>query len=167
MRRRVEPRRRRRDRCAGARGRSHPGVRPAALPAPGSRDARSQEGLPISSPDAGAASVLVIALLAVVVTVSTLVAAVGVQRSAEARTRTAADLAALAAASSVAAPAGVRLTAEAVPGDHVCGLAADVAARNDGALVRCTVLDGGVVEVEVRGPRPATRLSTARAGPRE
>ena len=82
--------------------------------------------------------------------------------------RTAADLAALAAAQSLAVPEGVRLAADVPrPGTAACDLAAEVATRNGAALAQCTAAATGVVTVTVARPGPFGSASgTARAGPR-
>lgn len=109
-------------------------------------------------------------VVAVVAVALVLAAGVGVLvRAQAARTgaQTAADLAALAAASSVAAPPGVLLDdPDSRPG-AVCRLADEVAGRNGGALARCEVRPGGVVQVTVtRGSLVGVVTAVARAGPR-
>lgn len=109
-------------------------------------------------------------MVAVVAVVLVLAAGIGVLvRAQAARTgaQTAADLAALAAASSVAAPPGVLLDDPDSRPEAVCGLADQVARRNGGTLERCEVRAGGVVQVTVtRGTPVGLATAMARAGPR-
>lgn len=113
--------------------------------------------------DAGSASVLVLAVLAVAVVLTGTLALAASARALGAATSSAADLAALAGAQAAAAP---------WRGDAPCAVATEAASRNGAELVTCDVDALGVVEVGVRraptgalarvaGPRSAT----ARAGP--
>lgn len=111
--------------------------------------------------DRGAGTVLVIALVAVVFVLAAGLGVVARGHLDRARAQAAADLAALAAAGSIAVPAGVALAAPARR--DPCALAGEVAGRNAAAVDRCTVVTGGVVEVRVRAGGAA---ATASAGPR-
>jgi secretion/DNA translocation related TadE-like protein len=117
----------------------------------------------VSGRDEGAASVLVLALVAVLVAGATGVVAVGQAVAARHRAGTAADLAALAAASAAwpaAAPGGCAGTVRAA--------AQQVAAANGGALEVCRVGAATSVEVVVAVPVPgwAASVGPARAGAR-
>ncbi|WP_370520715.1 Rv3654c family TadE-like protein [Sanguibacter sp. HDW7] len=113
--------------------------------------------------DAGSASVLVLAVLAVAVVLAGTLALAASARALGAATSSAADLAAL---------AGAQAAAATWRGDAPCAVATEAARRNGAELVTCDVDALGVVEVGVRraptgalarltGPRSAT----ARAGP--
>lgn len=116
--------------------------------------------------DRGSGTVLVLGLVAVVLVLTAAVAALARGQGARVSVQTAADLAALAAAESIAIPSGVVLPSEG-PATEPCALAGDVAARNGAALTRCTVIGGGVVEVTASRPTLAgAATATARAGPR-
>lgn len=115
--------------------------------------------------DDGTGSVLVVALVAVLGVGALGVATVGQAVLARHRAGTAADLAALAAASTAWPAAGSGPCA-----DDVLAAARQVATANRGALVGCRA-DGGDVEVVVTVPVPGWAASTgparaaARAGP--
>ncbi|WP_263510195.1 hypothetical protein [Actinotalea sp. M2MS4P-6] len=83
--------------------------------------------------------------------------------------RTAADLAALAAAQALAVPDGVALAPGVVlPLDAACDRAAEAASRNGAALVACSAAGAREVQVTVRrdGPFGAV-VAGSRAGPRQ
>ncbi|RBY94071.1 hypothetical protein DQ244_01515 [Blastococcus sp. TBT05-19] len=108
----------------------------------------------------GSATVWVLALSVVLVTVAAAAVVVGLAVVARHRAGTAADLAALAAAG------------RAVVGDpEPCATAAEIAGANGAELTRCRVEPGSVVAVEVRVAVPLGRLGEheavglARAGP--
>jgi hypothetical protein len=110
--------------------------------------------------------VLVIGLVAVVLVLAVTVGALARGQGARAGVRTAADLAALAAATSIAVPSGVVLPAGG-PAAEPCALAGEVALRNGAAITRCAVLREGVVEVTASRPAlTGAATATARAGPR-
>lgn len=108
--------------------------------------------------EGGAATVLVLAMAGLLCFVAVALAAVGGLVRAQRTAQSAADLAALAAATLEAA------------GDDGCAQAAVVAGANGAVLVSCSVrgLEARVV-VEVAGPRwvgrRATLMGEARAGP--
>lgn len=108
-------------------------------------------------PDRGSATVLVLAVATLAVAVATVVALGGAVLHAGARARTAADLAALAAADAFAG------------GTEPCAAARTVATRNAAVLVRCSPgADGVTVLVEVRLPvvgRPVRASARAVPGP--
>lgn len=106
-------------------------------------------------PDAGGATVLVVAMAGVLLFVTTGLSAVGGLVTAQRRAQAAADLAALAGAAS--------------PGD-ACAGSARIAAANHAVLAHCEVRGRDVlVTVTVRGPRLPGRdvlvTAEARAGP--
>ncbi len=106
----------------------------------------------------GAATVLVVAMAAVVLVVGCAVAGATGLVVAHRRAQAAADLAALAAAGALQR------------GGDPCGAAADLAGRNDARLVTCEVRGADlVVRVTVAGPDPGPwpvdLVGTARAGP--
>ncbi|MCL2090707.1 MAG: flp pilus-assembly TadE/G-like family protein [Micrococcales bacterium] len=107
--------------------------------------------------DRGSGTVLVLGLVAVALVLATTLVGLGQVVAGRARAQTAADLAALAAAT--------RLQTTADIGD-ACDLAGQVAARNGADLAGCAHEGGGVVQVTVAVPTPSgpTRTS-ARAGP--
>ena len=108
--------------------------------------------------EAGAATLLAVALAGVLLLVGAALAVVGAMVAAHRQAQAAADLAALAGATAAAR------------GDVACWSARAVAQRNEATLVACAV-DGGAVTVEVRvaGPRWLGQESDlearARAGP--
>lgn len=109
----------------------------------------------------GAATVLVIAMTGVLLLVGAATGVVAAIVVAHRTARAAADLAALAAAATLADPAR--------PGDP-CAVAGEVATANAGSLTSCVVEDHDVlVEVTVPGPRwlgqDRDLVGTARAGP--
>ena len=116
------------------------------------------------SDDAGSASVLVLAVLAVAAVLAATLGLVASARALGAATSSAADLAALAGGRAAAAP---------WLGVAPCAAARDAAARNGAELVTCGADVLGVVEVTVRrAPRGAlartlgdARTASARAGP--
>lgn len=106
----------------------------------------------------GAATLLVVALAGVLLFVGSGLAVVGGAVVSQRHAQSAADLAALAAARSLA------------DGTDACAMAAEVASANGGRLATCR--DAGrevLVEVVVRGPRALGRridvTASARAGP--
>jgi secretion/DNA translocation related TadE-like protein len=106
-------------------------------------------------PDAGGATVLVVAMAGVLLFVTTGLSAVGGLVTAQRRAQAAADLAALAGAASP---------------DDACGGSARIAAANHAVLAHCEVHGRDVlVTVTVRGPRLPGRdvlvTAEARAGP--
>ncbi|GAA1515182.1 Rv3654c family TadE-like protein [Nocardioides humi] len=113
--------------------------------------------------DRGAATVLAVALAGVLLLVGAATGLVGALLVAHRRAQAAADLSALAAATSLAGRV-------AHPGRDPCTEATDVAAANGAALVSCRI-DGRevVVEVRVTGPRwlgqDQDLVAAARAGP--
>lgn len=116
--------------------------------------------------DRGSGTVLVVGLVAVVLVLAVTVGALARGQGARAGVQTAADLAALAAATSIAVPSGVVLPA-AGPAAEPCALAGEVAGRNGADITRCAVLGGGVVEVTASRPTlTGAATATARAGPR-
>lgn len=118
--------------------------------------------------DRGAASVLVLALVAVLVAGAATFALATRTLGARAEARTAADLAALAAAQAIALPAGlVRGPALGDESDLACAAAGAAAAANRAEVVRCVAEVTGVVTVTVRARAPVGWTEqTARAGPR-
>lgn len=117
--------------------------------------------------DRGSGTVLVVAVVAVVLVLAAGVGLLVRAQSARTGAQTAADLAALAAASSIAAPRGVVLGDRQSQPGAVCGLAGEVARRNGGVLTGCEVGQDGVVQVSVtRGSLAGAATATARAGPR-
>lgn len=81
--------------------------------------------------------------------------------------RSAADLAALAAAEAVALPDGIVLDISARPRpDIACGRAREVADRNGARVTSCAVSSAGVVALTVRTAGAWPGEATARAGPR-
>ncbi|MBO1753056.1 histidine kinase [Actinotalea sp. BY-33] len=123
----------------------------------------------LDDPERGAGTVLVLALVAVVILLSASVAVLGRAQAAGASAQTAADLAALAAAASIAVPTGMVLAPEArsaAGGERGCALAAPVAERNGAAVLACEEQGGGVVAVEVGAPGPMGQATgRAVAGP--
>jgi secretion/DNA translocation related TadE-like protein len=112
------------------------------------------------SSERGSATVWVLILSAVLVTIATAAVLLGMGVVARHRAATAADLAALAGAS------------RAVVGDpDPCAMAAEIAAANGAGLTGCELEPGSIVAVEVRVALPLGRLGThdararARAGP--
>ena len=106
--------------------------------------------------DEGSATVLVLSLTCVVVLVATVLVALGAVAVARHRAGSAADLAALAAAS------------RALQGQaEACALAGSVAGAGGARLVRCA-LDGATADVvvEVSADGPLAALGPARAGAR-
>jgi hypothetical protein len=135
------------------------------------RSGRREPGGAGDAGDAGSGSVLIIGVVAVVVV---LCAALGVLLRAESArqgAQTAADLAALAAASSVALPPGLILQEPGGPtrtgSTTACDLAGQVATRNGAVLTSCRLLGRGVVEVTTsRSAGIGDARAGARAGPR-
>lgn len=123
----------------------------------------------------GSATLLVVGVVALAVVLGLACAVVARAYGVRSVAQTAADLAALAAAQSVAVPAGVVIapgvslagTAGAAP-TSPCDLAAESARRNGGVLSGCLLLPRGVVEVRVAvHAAVGTSVATARAGPAE
>ncbi|MGP7960065.1 Rv3654c family TadE-like protein [Sanguibacter sp. A247] len=113
--------------------------------------------------DAGHASVLVVAILAVAVTLAATLALVASARALGASATSSADLAALAGAQAAASP---------WRGSEPCEAAGAAAHRNRAVLVSCTTDALGIVEVTVRAPARGglariirDRSASARAGP--
>lgn len=116
--------------------------------------------------DRGSGTVLVLGLIAVVGVLAGLLGLVVGAQSARAHAQVTADLAALAAAGSIAAPTGMVVSDDAVSAADPCGQARAVAARNTGTIAACTVLPRGVVQVRVEVPVAlGTAHAEARAGP--
>ena len=90
---------------------------------------------------AGAATLLAVAMAGVLMMLGTALAVVGAMVVAHRQAQASADLAALAGATAAA------------QGGDACQAALDVARLNDGTVVACEV-DGGTVTVEVRVPGP-------------
>lgn len=117
--------------------------------------------------DAGSGTVLVLAVVAVLLTAAGVLAVTVRAHAAALSARAAADLAALAAARTVALPEGIVLAVGVAPdGDTACARAETVARRNAAAVTSCAVDRAGVVTVSVRGGGPWSASATARAGPR-
>ena len=112
----------------------------------------------VSRDQAGAATLLAVAMAGVLMVVGAALAVVGAMVVAHRQAQASADLAALAGATTAA------------QGGDACQAARDVARLNDGTVVACAV-DGGTVTVEVRVPGPrwlgqqADLAAWARAGP--
>ncbi|NTW38860.1 MAG: histidine kinase [Cellulomonadaceae bacterium] len=116
-------------------------------------------------PEAGSATVVVVGLVAVVVLLAGVVGLLGGAERARQTAGTAADLAALAGAASIAVPVGVVLDTSAV--GEACDLARAVAHRNGAPLTSCSQDADGVVQVTaVRSTAVGDAVATARAGPR-
>lgn len=139
------------------------------------RDARSRGAGPRGAcparptgPDAGAASVLVVALVAVLAAGAVTFSLAAHALEARAGARAAADLAALAGAQAVVLPAGlVRGPALGDESVRACSVAAEVADANRAQLTGCAADAAGVVTVSVRTRAPiGSAESTSRAGPR-
>lgn len=114
--------------------------------------------------DAGSGTVLAIGLVAAIAVLAIALGAVGGVLIARSRAQTAADLAALSAASAVSVPPGVSLAGDAELAADPCGRADEVAVRNAGRLTGCSVGPLGVVTVTVRVPHrlvPATARAVA------
>lgn len=105
---------------------------------------------------------LALALVAVVLSMTAgLGLVVGAQRHRHAA-QSAADLAALAGAGTVAVPQGVVL---AVAAADPCELAGEVVTRNGAQLVACSVMGGVVTVTATAGGPPLRARASARAGP--
>lgn len=121
--------------------------------------------------DAGAGSVLLVAVVAVVVVLGGTLAVAVRAHTARTVAQAAADLGALAAAQTLVLPAGLEPAAEAgvAPAGGsggACARAAEVAQRHGTRLARCAVGTGGVVEVTVEQDTVlGVARATARAGP--
>jgi len=108
--------------------------------------------------EAGAATLLAVAMAGVLMMLGAALAVVGAMVLAHRQAQASADLAALAGA------------AAAARGGDACQAARDVARLNDGTVIACAV-DGGTVTVDVRVPGPrwlgqqADLDARARAGP--
>lgn len=96
----------------------------------------------------GAATVVAVALLGLLVLLGCALSVVAAIFTAHRTAQAAADLAALAGATSVAAPGSV--------GGDPCGVAGEVAQANGARLTQCTV-DGRTVTVRVAVPGPRWR----------
>ncbi len=116
--------------------------------------------------DQGSGSVLAIGLLAVVLVLAAALGVLGRAQSARSAAQAAADLAAIAAASSIALPPGVVLAPGAADRGSPCDLAGQVIERNGAVVVRCVLLPDGVVQVIAsRSAGFGTATAIARAGP--
>lgn len=102
------------------------------------------------SEDRGGATGLVIGLLSVGLVAALGVAMWAVSTSDQARAKTAADLAALAAAD---AHRGV------ISAGNPCALAAEIAAKHDAELTQCTLLTGGEAAVQSATVHITTRAN--------
>lgn len=119
-------------------------------------------------PDRGSAPALLLAALAVTALALGALGSLGRVAHTRSGARTAADLAALAAAHELVLPAGLVLASASGPSDAACRTARAVAQRNGAAVTRCAVADGGVVAVTAQVPSPfGEAVAVARAGPRE
>lgn len=113
--------------------------------------------------DSGAGTVQVVALVAVVVVLCGALGAAASGHRARLTARTAADLAALAAAEVVALPPGlVDLSGAGDP----CVRAVEVAARNGARVTRCDVAGTTVSVTAATGSALGPGVATAFAGPR-
>ena len=126
-----------------------------------------------ASDDRGSGTVLVLAVVGVVMVLAASVGLLARAQAARSGAQAAADLAALAGASSIAVPEGVVLPGvgrhagpfEGVPGGP-CALAAIVTEQNEASMEQCVVLRGGVVQVAaVRATVVGPARAVARAGP--
>lgn len=106
--------------------------------------------------DAGSVSILMLAVLAALVVGALAVAVLARSSTARTQAQSAADLAALAAATAA-------MYATAVP----CEIAHETARRNGAELVSCVEEGRGVYTVSVQVPAPVgrTAIAPARAGP--
>lgn len=123
-------------------------------------------GARVCAREEGAGTVLVLGLAGGALALTLGLAVVVLGQVARNDARTAADLAALAAAGSIVAPRGVAVDPAAVRDVDPCGRARAVATANDARLTRCDVGEHGVVDVEAvvhRGAAAST--AAARAGP--
>lgn len=125
-------------------------------------------GVRVPRGDAGAGAVLVLALVASLVAGVSMLSLLAAGLAARQHARTAADLAALAAARTLALPDAVLLDPGLVPSaDLACDRAATAAERNGAALSGCSVGPGTVVAVTVSRAGPFGQVNArARAGPR-
>jgi hypothetical protein len=116
--------------------------------------------------EAGAGTVLVIGLVAVVLTAAAAVGGLAGIEADAARSRAASDLGALAAATVVNVPRGVVLATPDSGRATACERARQVVGRNGADLTGCALLGDGVVEVTatVRTALVTTR-TRSRAGP--
>ncbi len=117
--------------------------------------------------DRGSGSVVLLAVVVLALTMALALAALVRVHAVRSSLRAAADLAALAAADSLAIPPGVVLAPDVRrEPSGACALAEQVAGRNAADLTGCTAGPDGVVLVEVaRGTPWGTARATARAGP--
>ena len=108
------------------------------------------------SGDEGSGTVLLLGLVCVVVLMAALLGVLASAQAARGRAQSAADLAALAGASSLL-PVG---------GGDPCGIAAQTVTRNGGRMVGCDDEGNGVLRVRVVVPtRLGVAAAEARAGP--
>lgn len=108
--------------------------------------------------DRGSGTVLVLGVVAVALVLATTLAGLGQVVAGKARAQTAADLAALAAATRLRATADV---------GGSCDLAEQVVTRNGARLTACGHDGAGVVQITVAVPTPfGPARASARAGPR-
>jgi secretion/DNA translocation related TadE-like protein len=110
---------------------------------------------PAASRERGSGTVLLLAVVGVLAVVAAAIGLLAAAQGARGRAQTAADLAALAAASAWRDGWG-----------DPCGVAAVAVRRNGARLTDCEALPGGVVEVAVSVGSPAGAATAhARAGP--